>query len=165
MDCYFAGATWIPVTGNVRSQRGITMPIEINYLDDGLGFSFVGKEILTGEEIISSNSQIFSAKEKLAKYRYALIDYTNITQFKVSSHEIEVIASQDKKASRHVPEGVIAIVAKKDIEFGVSRMWETIIEITGIKWETMVCRKREDAVAWIKKRVDEKFEISDLTFS
>ena len=141
------------------------MPIEIKYLDDGLGFSFVGKERVTGEELISSNKKIFSAKEKLVKYRYALIDYTDITQFDVSSPEIEIIVSQDKEASIHVPEGVVAIVAKKDLEFGVSRMWEIIIETTGIKWETMVCRTREDAVTWIKKRVNEKFDISDLTFS
>jgi hypothetical protein len=42
-------------------------------------------------------------------------------------------------------------------------MWELIVENTGLRWETMVFRALEDAEAWIRQRVKEKYEIDDLT--
>jgi hypothetical protein len=44
-------------------------------------------------------------------------------------------------------------------------MWEFFIENIGLLWETMVFRDREEAEAWLKERVKEKFGIDDLTFS
>ena len=140
------------------------MPLEIKYLDDGLGVLFIGEGIVTGKDIISSNNQIFSSEEKMKKNKYALIDYSKITQFEVSTSEVEIIASQDRKASEYIPDGVVAVVAKKDLVFGINRMWEIIVENTGLQWEIMVFRDRDDAEAWIKEKVKEKFGIDDLTF-
>jgi hypothetical protein len=140
------------------------MPIEIKYIDGGLGVLFLGKGIVTGEDIINSNKQIFSSEEKMIKNKYGLTDYSNILNFEVSTSEVEIIASQDKKAAEYVPDGVIAVVAAKDLEFGINRMWEIIVECTGIKWETMVFRARDKAEEWITERVKEKFGIDNLTF-
>ena len=140
------------------------MPVEIKYLDDGLGVSFIGEGIVTGEDIISSNKQIFSSEEKMIKNKYGLIDYSSVTKLEVSKSEVEIIASQDKKASEYISDGVVAVVAKDDLAYGVTRMWEIIVECTGIQWETMVFRAREDAEAWIKEKVKEKYGIDDLTF-
>ena len=140
------------------------MPLKIKYLDDGLGVLFIGEGIVTGKDIISSNNQIFSSEEKMKKNKYGLIDYSKITQFEVSTPEVEIIASQDKKASEYIPDGVVAVVAKKDLVFGINRMWEIIVENTGLQWEIMVFRDREYAEAWIKEKVKEKFGIDDLTF-
>ena len=81
----------------------------------------------------------------------------------MSASEIETIAAQDKEISKYLPEYIVAIVAKKDVEFGVSRMWETLIEINDLQWETMVFKERDDAEEWIKHKVKEKYDI-DLTF-
>ena len=140
------------------------MPIEIEYLDDGLGVLVTGEGLVTGKDIISSNNQIFSSAEKMTKNKYGLIDYSNITQFEVSTPEVEIIASQDQKASEYIPDGIVAVVAKKDLVFGINRMWEVVVENTGLQWETMVFRDREDAEAWIRERVKGKFGIGDLTF-
>lgn len=139
------------------------MPIQIKYLDDGLGGLYIGEGIVTGEDIISSNRQVFSSEEKMMKIKYGLIDYSNITKFEVSNSEAEIIASQDKEASKYIPDVIIAVIAKKDLVFGVNRMWEIITENTGLQWETMVFRDREGAEAWIKERAKEKFGIDDLT--
>lgn len=42
------------------------------------------------------------------------------------------------------------------------KMWEMLSD--EMNWETMVFRNREDAEAWIKERVKEKYGIDDLTF-
>ncbi len=140
------------------------MPIKIKYLDNGLGFIFIGEGLITGDDIINSNKIIFSSKERMKKYKYALIDYSNITHFKVSTPEIEIIVSQDKKASKYIPDGVLAVTAKKDLEFGLARMWEMIVENSGVQWEMMVFRSRPDAEAWIKEKVRKNYGIDDLTF-
>ena len=140
------------------------MPIKIEYLDNGIGFIFIGEGVITGDDIINSNKIIFSSKERMRKYKYGLIDYSNITQFNVSNPEIEIIASQDKKASKYIPDGVLAVTAKKDLEFGLTRMWEMIVENSGVQWETMVFRLRQDAEAWIKEKVRINYGIDDLTF-
>ena len=140
------------------------MPIEIKYLDDGIGILFIGKGTVTGEDIINANRQIFSSEEKMLKNKYGLIDYSDIVQFEVSNPEIEIIASQDLEVSKYISSGVVAVVAKKDYVFGINRMWETIAEITGIQWETMVFKAREDAEAWINERVKEKYGIDGLSF-
>jgi len=44
-------------------------------------------------------------------------------------------------------------------------MWEIIVENTGLQWETMVFRDREDAEDWIREKVKDKFGIDDLTFT
>ena len=138
------------------------MPISVKYLDRGLGFIFMGEGLVTGDDIINANKIIFASKDRMIKYKYGLIDYSNIRQFNVSSSEIAIIASQDKKASQYIPVGVLAVAAQKDLEFGLARMWEMIVENSGIQWETMVFRSRKDAEAWIKASVKDKFGIDDL---
>lgn len=100
----------------------------------------------------------------MTKNVYGLIDYSDITEFEVSTSELETIASQYEKASEYLTDGIIAVVAKNDLVFGISRMWEALVENTGLKWEIVVLRAKEDAEAWIKERVKEKFGIHDLTF-
>ena len=52
--------------------------------------------------------------------------------------------------------------SNQDLIYGLTRMWEVLSE--GTNWETMASRNREDAEAWIKERVKEKYGIDDLTF-
>jgi hypothetical protein len=42
-------------------------------------------------------------------------------------------------------------------------MWEVLTNNT--KWEKMVFRDRSDAEAWIRKRIEEKYGIDNLTFN
>lgn len=117
-----------------------------------------------GNDIINSNRKSFSSVKKMKNYKYGLIDYSNIPQFNVSNSEIEIIASHDKKTSEYISGGGVAIAAKEDLGFGLNRMWEIIVENAGLQWETMVFRAIEDAKAWVRERVKEKYEIDDLTF-
>ena len=140
------------------------MTIRVEYLDKGLGVLYVSEGIVTGDDIINSNREVFSSEDKMKNYKYGLIDYSNITQFNVSNSEIETIVSQEKEASKFIVDPILAVIATKDLEFGLSRMWETIVEISGIQWETMIFRDREKAEIWIKDRIREKFNI-DITFA
>lgn len=73
-------------------------------------------------------------------------------------------AHAGKQVCPHAGGRSAAIVAKKNLEFGVSRMWETVVQVKGLKWETMVFKDRADAEEWIKQKVREKYNI-DLTMA
>ena len=46
---------------------------------------------------------------------------------------------------------VVAIYAKDDIPFALSRMWMVYVEAAG--WKTDVFRQKSKAVAWLKEHV------------
>ena len=140
------------------------MPIQVKYLDKGLGVLFIGAGVLTGEDIINSNKVTFYSEEKMKDYKYGLMDYSSISSLDATNAEIQTMISQQKEASKFIPDGVLAIVATKDIGFGLSRMWEMMAESEDLQWESKVFRNREDAVAWIRERVRDKFGIVDLKF-
>ena len=140
------------------------MPIEVKYLDNGIGVMFIGEGIVTGDDIISSNREVFSSEERMKNYKYGFIDYSIASQLSVSNSEIESMVSQQMKASEFIPDAVLAFVAKKDLEFGLTRMWEIIAENTGLQWETMIFRNRGKAEIWIKDRIREKYNI-DITMA
>ena len=140
------------------------MSIRLKNLDAGLGVVFIGEGTVTGEEIIRANRTILSFGERIKTSKYCIIDYSDAVKYDVSTSEIEMIAAQDKEISEYVPEYFVAIVAKKNLEFGVSRMWETVVQVKGLKWETMVFKDRADAEEWIKQKVREKYNI-DLTMA
>ncbi len=137
------------------------MPIEMKDSDNGLGV------IVTGRRIVSENEYVNSYKKHLSQDRnkyqkYSLNDWSTVTEVKVSSDAIAQIAELCKNAAKINPDVIVAHIANKDITFGLSRMWEMLSDET--KWEVMVFRNREDAEAWIRQKVEEKYGIGDLTF-
>jgi hypothetical protein len=146
----------------VLYKGGILMPIQVKYLDNGIGIMFVGVGIVTGDDIINANMEVFSSEEKMKNYKYGFIDYSVVSHLNASTSEIEHMTSQQLKASEFIPNAVLAFVATKDLEFGLTRMWEMIAENTGLQWETMAFRNREKAEIWLKDRIREKYSI-DIT--
>ena len=139
------------------------MPIEIRDLGGGVGNIIIARGIVTDEELVEVlKKHLTQDKEKLGKYRYSLLDWTAVLKFDVSSKAVDLIAGYCKKSSIFNPEVVVAQVADKDVAFGLARMWEILTDATD--WEIMVFRNREDAEAWIKEKVKEKYGIVDLTF-
>lgn len=135
------------------------MPIKFENLDDGKGVVLVGEGIVTGEDIIHVNKRILSFQEKIKNSKYCIIDYSYITDYNVSKSEIQFIAFQDKVISQYIPDYLVAIIAKEDLEYGFSRMWEIIVETEGLQWETKVFKDRDGAYQWIKHKAKEKYNI------
>jgi len=75
---------------------------------------------------------------------------------------IERIAVVSKNAAAVNPDIVIATVADQDIMYGLSRMAQTLRDRTDL--ENDVFRNRQDAEAWIRERVKEKYGIDDPVF-
>jgi len=139
------------------------MPIEIKDSDGGLGNIIIGRGIVTEEELVDAlKKHLTQDKDKFKQYRYSLSDYTATTKLEVSTQKIKLIAEYGKRAAIGNPEAIVAVVANQDLIYGLTRMWEALL--AGTNWETMAFRNREDAEAWIKERVKERYGIDDLTF-
>lgn len=140
------------------------MPIEINDLDNGLGNLIEGRGFVTRQEYIDALSKhLKQDQEKLKRYRYSISDYTAVTDFDVRTEDITYVMGLSEEVAGVNPDVIVAIVADKDLLFGLSRMFQLRLDATN--WELMVFRKREEANAWIRKRVKEKYKIEGLQLS
>jgi len=139
------------------------LSIEIRDSDGGLGNIIIGRETIKDREFVDAMKEhLTQDEEKFKKYKYSLSDYTATFEFDVSNDSIYLIAEYCDIVSIVNPDGIVAIVANKDLIYGLARMWDTLSYRTN--WEKKVFRNREDAESWIKERVKEKFRINDLTF-
>jgi hypothetical protein len=144
------------------------MPIETKELDGGIGDLISGKGLFTGKEYVEAFKTRLrqikrKIKNKVKMHKYTLIDYTAVTGVEVSSQAIIQVAELCKDAAKVKHDSIVAVVATKDFEYGLSRMSQTLMDET--KWEHEVFRSRTDAELWIKKRVKEKYGIENLTIS
>ena len=126
------------------------MPMSITYLGDG-GIIARGEGVVAGSEIKEVNDIIYESPEKIKKILYQICDLTNVSDISISTSEIEDLSIQDKKASEFNPNMFIALVGKKDLIFGLSRMWEAFANNS--PFDSMVFRKMEDAQEWIRGKL------------
>ena len=136
------------------------MPVEFKFLDDGIGVLIVGKGHVSGQELINVLDDIYSSEEKVIKLKYTIVDLTSILTMDVSNADIEFMHIKHQKIAKISPDRVVALIANKDLPFGISRMWEAIV--SDIPWEINVFRSKNKADAWLKETVKKEFNI-DIT--
>ena len=129
------------------------MPLEIKYIDDGVGVEFISSGTLTGAEIIEANRQVYE-NENFHKQRYQLIDRTACEKYQVSSEELRKIAIQDEEAAKSNPNILMALVAKSPLEFGMSRMYQVFLSDSG--FQTAIFPDRESGMEWIQGELDKQ---------
>ncbi len=129
------------------------MPEEKKYLSDDYGVEIIGKGVVSGEELYNTANVVYSG-DTLLKQKYLLINFVHVENLDVSTEDIVKLANQDIAASKTNPNILIAIVGEQDVVFGLARMWEAHVYESA--FETMVFREREEAVAWINKKIDER---------
>jgi len=131
------------------------MPIEINYLPEGtgIGVEMTGTGNVTGQEICDALKKCYSS-ENLPKQKYQIWYFENAETFDCPNQDFDRMVNLDTEASRTNPNIVVAVVGKDDFIFGISRMWETYMEIEKAGFETMTFRKREAADAWISSKLN-----------
>ncbi len=129
------------------------MPIELKYLNEGTGIEMIGKGTVSGEEICNVLNEIYSG-EILLKQKYQIWYFINVEDFDFPKNDFTRMVDQDIEASKINPNIIIAIVGKQDLIYGIARMWEMHMEVEESGFETMVFRKKEDAEAWISKKLN-----------
>ena len=126
------------------------MPIQINYLDDGIGVEFLSTGVVTGKEIIEANAKVYT-EEILPRLKYKIADRTACREYIVSAEEVKILADQDRRASTINPKMIIALVSSTDLQYGLSRMWEGYT--FDLDFKKMVFRDRKSADEWIQQQL------------
>jgi len=125
------------------------MPVKINILDNGAGIEFISSGVVTGKDIIEANRKIYTP-EILSRLKYKIIDRTTCTEYLVTSDEMRIIANQDIQASKINGNITIVLVTPTKLQYGMTRMWQVLIEETGFKTE--IFDNRESADNYINNR-------------
>ncbi len=140
------------------------MPFDIVDVDGELGSLLTATGTIGGEEYIEAvRGHLTQDPERYRKYRYSLSNYRDVDEIGVETTAVATVAELCKQAAAVNPDAIVAVVAKRDLVFGLSRMWEMMTEGTG--WEIHVFRTAEEAREWIRERVHIRFGITGLTFS
>ena len=87
----------------------------------------------------------------------ALWDLTAVSEINLTSEEIEQIASyQQRQKSAIRIEGKTAIVASKDLIYGLGRMFQSLSEMNRVPFAVMIFRTMEEAEAWLANKDTEE---------
>lgn len=132
--------------------------------DGGLGMVLTLTGVVEERELIQKlHDHLYQPPEVFRRYRYSLIDAMEVTEFNVSSEAIRKIASECTVASKKNDDGIVALVVKSVLLFGLSRMY--LLLSSGNPWEINVFRQKKEAESWLKKKANERWRLDGLTFS
>ena len=116
----------------------------IDYVKDGVEITFTG--VITSKELFDANTQILE-RLKSSPYKYQLVLFQQVDDFKISVQELQEAAMRDIEASKMHPGIKVAVVSDSPLVFGLGRMYEVFAEEG--HWETMIFYNIEEAQKWI----------------
>jgi hypothetical protein len=124
------------------------VPGTIEFVEDGRGLGFSGSGVLTGQEILEAKEALAADEVPLRTVKFALVLLEDVTAVDVTVGDLRAAAIVDRRLARMMPNAAVAIVAPRDHDFGIARMWEAIADVP--EWTTYVFRSREEADAWLR---------------
>ena len=142
----------------MRSIEPKNMPISIEGRQDGAGVIYHCRGDMTIDDFFQAGIGFLAYPQEIKKWRYAIIDLTDVGSMKINSDDIRTVVEQNKRIAAIAPPGaILAVASPKDLGYGLARMWEVLMEQIG--WETMTFRTRLEAEAWVRQRAKEKFNL------
>jgi hypothetical protein len=127
------------------------MPYLTEFIDEGTGILHVGSGVLKGQEIIKVVMAMAGKVPHPERVTHGLIDLTEVTDFQVSTEELKVITGVDRTQAETMKRIYVAIVAPKDVAYGMSRMYEGLMLTPG--WTIEIFRTMNQARTWLSTRL------------
>ena len=103
----------------------------------------------TGELTLDEITEAFEARLKHRDFRpgmNVLWDYRRATISSLSTQDVQQLVAFNQRIASARGGGLSAIVAPKDVDYGISRMFQ--IHSQDLPWHTMVFRNLESALEW-----------------
>ena len=89
---------------------------------------------------------------------FSVADLSKVDNLTVSPADFDQLVEEQRKVSEFTRKGLaVAVIAKSELVFGISRMWQVASEVTG--WECQVFRDRVPAESWLRRLVLVKFAV------
>ena len=126
------------------------MPVKIIYTEDGLGVRYAAKGITTGEEVIQANKETIN-DERFPSLKYKIADRSECDEYLVDGASVKIIAEQEREASQINPDLKVALIAGSEVQFGMSRMYQSLM--AGMGFECDIFEDHEAAIEWINKKI------------
>ncbi|MCU1308233.1 MAG: hypothetical protein JWN45_2928 [Acidobacteriaceae bacterium] len=127
------------------------MPIEVEVLQNGTGLLLICRGKITGKEKIQIMERLLASPESVSRLRYIVIDQAD-AHLDLSPQDLRILAGQARCLAKIAPAAVVAaIIAPREVDYGMARMWQVFVEETG--WETMVFRSIDEADSTLREKV------------
>lgn len=135
------------------------MPAKLVAIADGLVAAIVCEGDVAGGDFTAATRELLHWDDaRLRKLVGGLVDQTHAASFDVEAARVQSLIGLDVQLSHRVRSGfLVAVAAPGDLQFGMSRMWQSLAEVTG--WEIHVVRDRTEAMAWLRARASQKFSV------
>ena len=138
------------------------MPVHLVSIAQDLGLAFSAYGRATGQDFVRANEQ--AMKMSLGERVFAVVDHSGADELDYDGNAVKRIVEQDKQLMKVVRPGfLVAVIAPNNLEFGLSRMWQQMAEMTG--WEIMVVRSRAEADRWVRAAATRKFGVDVPPFA
>ena len=115
-------------------------------------FWICGETISRGDYIKATQDMI-EDEHRFQNLRFVFIDQSNVLKIDVDTEKLPSLVELNKSAARVNPNLCLAVVSRKDILFGLSRMWKALVGV--ISWQTYVCRNSEEAAEWLVNKIED----------
>jgi len=127
--------------------------ISIDHKRKGLITTYSGE--LSNEEFIRCTQEKFLqgeeflSKDYVDSFNYSLSDMTEVSRIDIDLEAIKSNAALSEKALELNTDGIMVVVCPTDLEFGLSRLWQTYTD-SG-KDRVKLFRSRQEAEEWLEE--------------
>ena len=135
------------------------MPFNADFVDSGKGVHKNGVGVVTASEIMASTIDDTHNEERGRKIRYALIDFSQTTDLRITPDVIPQIVELSRKSASFSPGVVVAVVATNPFAFAMSRLWQSFAG--GMGMSAGVFETRTEALAWLRTELNLEGETGD----
>lgn len=127
--------------------------ITIDSTRKGLITTYSG-ELITAEFVCCTREKFIHGEEFLSKeyvdsFNYSLSDMTDVTRIDIDLDAIKSNAALSEKALELNTDGIMIVVCPTDLEFGLSRLWQTYAEAGTDRIKLF--RNRQEADQWLER--------------
>ncbi len=133
-------------------------------LDKGLGTLIKGTDRVTGEEFVDVLTQHFDQPiDKLIKYTYSIVDFTEATYVTITLDDVKIIAQKSLENAKINPGVTVAIVTGEDVSSILAELWQLFLNLSS--WNIKIFNNKEELEPWLKESLLKKHPEHQYTFA
>lgn len=123
------------------------MTFNISWSKEGVYVKFRG--IVTAQDLIDANNYVLS-NANFDSINFQIFDFLNIDDFKVTSHDITIVAMIDMSQTESKEKMKIAILTTNNYVKEITLEYDQ--NMAGSNWETKIFENVEAAKEWINSK-------------